>query len=418
MSRNCTKCGATVPGIAKFCRVCGTAIKPKVSPKPRKCPTCNDMVPGGQRSCPKCGTRLPRPKTPSATGETKTCSSCGYDKIPVTGKFCTKCGISLSEAAPPEEEPVEPETSTVSVSEGVCPKCGKPTKPRAKFCTGCGSSLSNPSSSTVSVVEKVTTPRVVSGSEPSISYDPIPVPAKALSQLVARGKQLALEKTYTGKEGDEKVIKRISEVEKDGGFPLEEIVDTYIQERGEQERLEMLLENGEVTERVYSRLSKEYDEKLLDLEEKIKDGRATLLGYLTKLRSDLQDAEEKLETIETKSQIDDDKTLKAKQKKLKKKIQKLQLAISAAVHILNKESAISGGTPIRFEISEVTLGEAATDISESSDKDTSTTSPPKEDESTPEEKPTEDIEGGKICPRCGVVTAPSAKYCTKCGQII
>ncbi len=418
MTRNCTKCGATIPDTAKFCRVCGQAIEPKVSPEPQKCPTCNHLVPGGKRNCPKCGSRLPRPKTkpspPPVTGGVKSCPSCGYDKIPSVGKFCTKCGVPLSESAPPEEEPTEPVASTVSASEGVCPKCGKPIKPRAKFCTSCGSGISNPSSSTVSVVED-TTPRVVSATEPSSGYEPIPVPAKALSQLVARGKQLALEKGYTGKQdGDEKVIKRLSEAEKDGGFPLEDIVDTYIRERGEQERLEGLLESGEVTERVYSRLSKEYDERLLDLEEKIRVGRATLLGYLAKLRSDLKDVEEELDTIETRAQIGDEKDLGSKQKKLTKKIQKLQLAITAGVHILNKESAISGGTPIRFEISERTLGEPIEEETETSDED----STDEKAGSTPKEKPAVDIEGGKICPKCGVVTAPSAKFCTKCGQKI
>ena len=409
MSRNCTKCGATVPDTAKFCRVCGTAITPKVSPSPQKCPTCNNMVPGGKRNCPKCGTRLPRPKPAPTTQETKTCPHCGYDKIPTTGNFCTKCGKTLSEAAPPEEEPVEPEASTTPVSEGVCPKCGKPIKPRAKFCTSCGSSLSNPSSSTASVVEKDTTPRVVSEIEES-SFDPIPVPAKALSQLVARGKQLAIEKGYTGKQdGDEKIIKRLSEAEKDGGYPLEEIVDTYIRERTEHERLEELLESGEVADRVYSRLSKEYDEKLLDLEEKIKTGRDKLLGYLATLKRDLQKAEENLDGVEARIQSGDEKELKDKRKQLKKKIQKLSLAITAAVHILNKESAISGGTPIRFEISEKTLGEPIEEESEGSDGSSSTSSTA---------KPTADIEGGKICPKCGVVVSPQMKFCTKCGQKI
>ncbi|MFX1475797.1 MAG: zinc-ribbon domain-containing protein, partial [Promethearchaeota archaeon] len=287
----------------------------------------------------------------------------------------------------------------------------------AKFCTGCGASLSNSSSSSTSEVEQDTTPRVVESLESS-TYDPIPVPAKALSQLVDRGKQLALEKRYTGKQdGDEKLIKRISEAEKDGGYPLEEIVDTYIQERGEQERLEGLLESGEVTERVYSRLSKEYDEKLLDLEEQIREGRVTLLGYLTTLRNDLTEAEEELDTIEARIKVDDEEDLKGKQKKLIKKIQKLQLAVTAAVHILNKESAISGGAPIRFEISERTLGEPATEEPESGDQDSPTSSPEKAESGSPKE-PASDIEGGKICPKCGVVTKPEAKFCTRCGQKI
>jgi hypothetical protein len=333
------------------------------------------------------------------------------------GKFCTKCGSSLTEAPPPDEfEPEEQEASEVSVSEKTCPKCSKPVKAGAKFCTGCGSTLTNPSSST-SEVERDTTPRVVESVESS-THDPIPVPKEALSQLVARGKQLAIEKEYTGKQkGDDKIIKSLSEAEKDGGYPFEEIVDTYIQERGEQERLEGLLESGEVTERVYSRLSKEYDEKLLDLEEKIKVGRATLLGYLAKLQNDLKDAEEELDTIETRMKVDDQEDLKSKQKKLVKRIQKLQFAITAAVHILNKDSAISGGTPIRFEISERTLGDPVTEKPESSDTESGTSSTEKTESASPKE-PASDLEGGKICPKCGVVTAPEAKFCTKCGQKI
>ena len=73
---SCIKCGASMPGKAKFCPECGATQA---------------------LSCPKCG-----------------------EPISKGSKFCSNCG------------------EKINVSENVCKKCGKTLSPKAKFCPDCG----------------------------------------------------------------------------------------------------------------------------------------------------------------------------------------------------------------------------------------------------------------------------------------
>ena len=72
----CAKCGASMPGKAKFCPECGATQA---------------------LSCPKCG-----------------------EPITSGSKFCSNCG------------------EKITVSDKVCTKCGKVLGPKAKFCPDCG----------------------------------------------------------------------------------------------------------------------------------------------------------------------------------------------------------------------------------------------------------------------------------------
>src|ERR1700693_2096605 len=47
----CTKCGTTNPGGAKFCEECGARLM-------LSCPGCGTSVPAGKKFCSECGTAL------------------------------------------------------------------------------------------------------------------------------------------------------------------------------------------------------------------------------------------------------------------------------------------------------------------------------------------------------------------------
>jgi hypothetical protein len=248
----------------------------------------------------------------------------------------------------------------------------------------------------------------VPAAEPTEEIGSIPVPDDILTNLVARGQQLALEDQYTKtKAASDDLIENLSEAATSSSISLEELIDSYVSERSEQERLEGLHESGEVTDRVYDRLTREYDDKLTGLDDKIQEGVATFRGYHTYLREELAKAEEELETVETKREVGDEGDVEVRQTTLPKQIQRLRYAIAAVAHILNKEAALHGEPVARFEVSETTVDSAgAEEAAKPVETKPSTTRKP---------KPTADVEAGKICPACGRVTASNTKFCTYCG---
>jgi len=230
---------------------------------------------------------------------------------------------------------------------------------------------------------------------------PLPVPPEALEALIARGRQLAIEEQYAqGAQADEELLAGLSEAAVQATYPLEDLIDTYIQERSEQEKLEALHESGEVSDQVYDRLSREYHDKLTRLDQQIREETATLRRYLAQLSSDLNQAQEALEALEVRIRIGDTEGDPQKEhSQLTEQIQRLSHAINAAKHILAKEAALHGAAPPRFQITET-----PTQPSEESSKET-------EEKPAPQPQP----EAGKICPVCGFVAKPGSKYCPGCG---
>jgi hypothetical protein len=249
-------------------------------------------------------------------------------------------------------------------------------------------------------------------SEPPEEVESIPVPDDIMSGLVARGQQLALEDQYVkSKSVSDDLIENLSEAATNGSSPLEELIDTYVNERSEQERLEGLHESGEVSDDVYDRLTREYDDKLTRMDEKIREGVTTLRAYQVHLRAELVKTEEELETAETKEEVGDEETdVEERQATLTDQIQRLRWAIAAATHILEKEAALHGEPASRFEVSETTVASAGSeDGGKPVSVKPSTTRPP---------KPSVDVEAGKICPSCGGVTAANMRFCVHCGSRI
>ena len=76
-----------------------------------QCVKCGASMPGKAKFCPECG----------AT-QALSCSKCG-EPISKGSKFCANCGEKLT------------------VSENVCTNCGKVLAPKAKFCPDCGTKV-------------------------------------------------------------------------------------------------------------------------------------------------------------------------------------------------------------------------------------------------------------------------------------
>jgi hypothetical protein len=242
---------------------------------------------------------------------------------------------------------------------------------------------------------------------------------------MARGRQLALEEEYVknGAESD-KLLEELSQAASDSDFELEELIDTYINERSELERLESLREKGEVSERVYDRLVKEYDDKLTRIDDQIKKGITQLQSYQVQMKLDHAEAKEELETLKTRHLIGDDEAKGAGDvDKVSEKATRLNYALIASEYILKKESAMRNGPLTRFEVTETTVADSkvtSTDESEEvevikseENAEEALQEKTKGSESTPSQ-PAEDSESGKICPQCGRVTASDAKFCIHC----
>ncbi|MFX1575993.1 MAG: zinc-ribbon domain-containing protein [Promethearchaeota archaeon] len=428
MSRKCSRCGATLKQTAKFCTVCGTPVAgAQTSPQEQapivalKCPNCGTTLKEGIKFCTKCGSKVQPPDTaPLALGSVL-CPHCGFTKNPESSNYCINCGQELSTISPSQPEIKSAVPTPSEPSPGItCPSCGRKAKLGSKFCIFCGGTLPSSAKST-EASEVVESPTALTPTpEPDVT--PISVPAKVLASLMARGRQLVLEEEYAknGAKSDE-LFAELSQAAGESDFEVEALIDTYINERGELERLEALHEKREVSERVYERLMKEYEEKLDRMDEQIKDGKLQLQGYLAQIQLDLTTAKEELETLNARLLIgDEEATDEGMKEKLSQKVDRLNYAILACNHILQKESAMRNGPITRFAVTETTVVDSkvvsseSTDAERVEDEETKEKVKPETDSSaTP--RPGSDAEAGKICPLCGRVTASDAKFCVHCG---
>lgn len=395
MTQNCSRCGATLPEGARFCTVCGASLAASSARTPVTTPP---------------STRSP------------VCPNCGNTRNPTGSNYCIICGQSLPDTTPPTPHPRAADEPTISTTvSGLCGNCGKEVRPGTKFCIYCGSpvttaisdtgeSSQTPETTADLVSEPATTPEVEKPEE----VQPIPIPTGVLASLIARGRQLALEDQYAkSDQKSDKLLEELSKAAGDGDFALEGLIDTYINEQTEQDRLDELREKDEVSDRVYERLSAEYQEKLAKMDQDIESGLEQLKGYTAQLNRELNQIHDELETVNARVLIGDiEEDFTSQKTKLTEKQQRLNYALAAAHHILNKEATRRGEAVTRFEITETTLPEATLTTKEP--EKTTETSEDESEPSTPSTPPP-DAEAGKICNLCGRVTASNAKFCIHCG---
>ncbi len=318
MTQKCSRCGATLKQSAKFCTICGTPTKggraaPAQVPTPQvktdllKCSNCGTPLKEGIKFCTKCGNRIePTPATVTSAPASNVCPHCGFSKNPTSSNYCINCGQALSASAleTPEVETQKPVSGKVP-SAATCPSCGRDSKPGSKFCVYCGSEIPGTAKTPENAAEEVP----YSATAKVSIAEPITVPTKVLASLMARGRQLKLEEEYANNGSiSDKLLEELSQAAADSDFELEELIDSYINERGELERLEALHEKGEVSERVYDRLTKEYEEKLDRMDDQIKKGAIQLQGYQAQIQFDHAEVKEELETINARLLIGDEDT--------------------------------------------------------------------------------------------------------------
>ena len=82
--------------------------------KTKQCVKCGATIPEKSKFCPECSAKQV---------ETKVCPNC-HEEVSSKSKFCHNCGAK-----------VEADTKKV------CPNCGEQVKPRAKFCANCGTKI-------------------------------------------------------------------------------------------------------------------------------------------------------------------------------------------------------------------------------------------------------------------------------------
>jgi RNA polymerase subunit RPABC4/transcription elongation factor Spt4 len=435
MSTKCSRCGATLSKKAKFCTVCGTPVstsevrvqlgtKPAI--KKLTCSNCGKVLKGSEKFCTGCGMSLVEtaPSPPATT--TDGCPNCGFAKNPPGSNYCINCGQILPNATSPPEESAAtitaPESTPTTI---VCPKCGQQVKGGSKFCRYCGSALVTPQITTKppsTEVEAAVSDTVPSKESKVESIEPIAIPSKILASLMARGRQLVLEDEYAenGTASDQ-LLDELSQAASESNFELEDLIDTYINERAELERLEALKEKGEVSDRVYERLTGEYDEKLERMDEQIQAGARQLQGYHAQIQLDYAKVKDELETLNARILIGDEvDDIKDKKTTLTEKTDRLNYALIAAQHILQKESTLRNGPLTRFEVKETTVTDSkVTPVKpekEPASKDSSEQETVEASESgTSSTSSQPDVEAGKICTQCGRITSSDARFCVHCG---
>ena len=126
----CTNCGAEIPEMSPFCKLCGA-----------KNVVAEQLA--AQRAAEEEAKRQAEAERQAAAAAANRCTKCGHPLNPGTA-FCTNCGAPVAAPTPtptPTPAPAAPTPAAAPAAEAICKKCGKPLVTGAAFCTNCGTKV-------------------------------------------------------------------------------------------------------------------------------------------------------------------------------------------------------------------------------------------------------------------------------------
>lgn len=288
----------------------------------------------------------------------------------------------------------------------VCVKCGRPIKPNARFCSGCGQRLevSTPSS-------KTQVPLKTGTGAPEDQSEPIPPAVEAalmirgrISKLqdekavleeeieTIRVKQLVgeLTKDEAKKRNDElqgrldPINKEIEELLAKGITPLEKLQKEQKTHEERIERLQALLESGEVDKAVFDRLDAEYKANLTAVARELENETSKAHHWLTDLEARREQIEFERETLQVRARIDE-----ISKRDVAKQLKDLELEITKITQILKGLRDLLG-------VSSIPTGNQSTESRASSKRK----------------------KAANKCPYCNAKITADTRFCYSCGRLL
>ena len=124
----CTNCGAEIPEMSPFCKLCGA--KNVVAEQLAAQRAAEEEA---KRQAAQAAQARAWAEQQAAAAAANRCTTCGHPLNPGTA-FCTNCGA-------PVAAPAAPTPAAAPAAEAICKKCGKPLATGAAFCTNCGTKV-------------------------------------------------------------------------------------------------------------------------------------------------------------------------------------------------------------------------------------------------------------------------------------
>jgi DNA repair exonuclease SbcCD ATPase subunit len=294
-----------------------------------------------------------------------------------------------------------------------CSECGRQLKPNAKFCSYCGVSLKRRHAAVTPAEVNPPSTTVAPSVEPAQEVESIPPQVEAA--LIMRGKLEALRsqkaaldeeqetvkvKQLVGELSDEEtqeqlnklnkrldpINKEIEELESKALTPLEQLQQEQNVQEGRIQRLEELLNSGEVDETVHQRLSTEYNGKLAEITQQLETEIKTANHWLVQLEERKQQLEFDRETLQIRARIDE-----ISKRDVNKQLKAIDEEINKLTSIISGLRSLLGGAASPPPIS-------AKKSSRGSKKEAKT--------------------ARNECPYCQAKITPGTKYCYTCGRLI
>ncbi|MHA2314592.1 MAG: hypothetical protein ACXACF_04820 [Candidatus Hermodarchaeia archaeon] len=182
------------------------------------------------------------------------------------------------------------------------------------------------------------------------------------------------------------INKEIEELESKALTPLEQLQQEQNVQEGRIQRLEELLNSGEVDETVHQRLSTEYNGKLAEITQQLETEIKTANHWLVQLEERKQQLEFDRETLQIRARIDE-----ISKRDVNKQLKAIDEEINKLTSIISGLRSLLGGAASPPPIS-------AKKSSRGSKKEAKT--------------------ARNECPYCQAKITPGTKYCYTCGRLI